>query len=225
MKLRHIFRFHCCCMVCCLHAVKIVPFLLIGLFCNIGLCGRYLGELVFSCPPSWCKWVVFRFLGQVHAVPLLLPRLMFGLSSCSTSRNFSAVSWLDCLLLDKISCSYSFVRGFCLLGLTICLKNKIHAVAFLCPAFVFGIFSGSNSCWFEMDRNIACGQEFGSGDLGIRKISYFAISSLLNRHTWEQGEKDDCFIMIISIDHHPIPDKLKSGVKYFGNDFTIYNPI
>ena len=83
-------------------------------------------------------------VGQLHAVPLLSLQFLAGLSYGSNSCGLTPVSWVLVWFVFRVN----FMRSrFCVLGsCLVYLMNEIHAVQLLCPGFLSGLFSGSNSC-------------------------------------------------------------------------------
>ena len=82
--------------------------------------------------------------GQIHAVPLLCPGFLSGLSYGSTSCCPASASWILAwfVLGMKFMQPHSCVLVSCL----VCFRNTIHAVTLLCPGFLSSLSSGSNSC-------------------------------------------------------------------------------
>ena len=66
-------------------------------------------------------------MGQIHAVILLCPGFLSGLSSGSNSCGHASASW-------------ALVR--------IVFLGQIYAVTILCPGFLSGLSSGSTSCGY-----------------------------------------------------------------------------
>ena len=92
--------------------------------------------VVYSCLPC--------LRNTTHAVTLLCPGMLSGLSYGSTSCGPTPVSWILVCFVFWVNFmqSHSCVLGSCLVS----LRNTNHAVTLLCPGFLSGLSSGLNSC-------------------------------------------------------------------------------